>query len=381
LDQHFLVEPDYAIGYEFAVALVLGLVLMVWLPRLSAGRALWLCAVLASVVVGGQSWLYVRHGLVLPVVSSVCLIAVAFVLNMVDGYWIEGRSKRQLARLFGTYVPPELVQKMVQAPADYTMQASSKELTVMFCDMHGFTHLAETLSPVQLQQLLNRTLSMLTHIIGQHHGTIDKYMGDCVMAFWGAPVANPLHASQAVQAGLAIEQAMVSLNAQHAALQLPPIKVGIGINTGSMLVGDMGSDIRRSYTVVGDAVNLAARLESLSRTYGCTMLVGQATQQQTPNVAWQWLDRVQVKGKDDAVRIYAPSSATPQELELWAQCLLAYGQQEWVLCLHCLHDLAQRPGVQGTGRAHLYDLYAQRVAQFQVRPPPQPWQGVMRYVH
>jgi adenylate cyclase len=206
-------------------------------------------------------------------------------------------------------------------------------------------------------------------------------MGDCVMAFWGAPVANPLHASQAVRAGLAIEQAIDVLNVQHMALGLPAIKVGIGINTGSMLVGDMGSDIRRSYTVVGDAVNLAARLESLSRAYGCAMLVGPSTQQQTPDVPWQWVDWVQVKGKDDAVQIYTPSSATAPELELWAQCLLAYRQRQWVLCLQHLNHLMQLPDVQGTHRAHLYALYAQRVGQYQTSPPPTSWQGIMRHVH
>src|SRR5207253_10469855 len=154
----------------------------------------------------------------------------------------------ELASLFGTYVPPQLVNEMVKDPASYSMKAASKELTVMFCDMRGFTRMSEQMEPTQLQELLNAVFSRLTDIIRANRGTIDKYMGDCVMAFWGAPVETPLHAELAVKSAIEMSQAVRAINAEHRARGMPESGVGTGINTGIMCVGDMGSDIRRSYT-------------------------------------------------------------------------------------------------------------------------------------
>ncbi len=219
------------------------------------------------------------------------MIVAAFILNMSWGYLVESRASRRLANLFGTYVPPELVVEMRADPERYSMRAESKELTVMFCDMRGFTQMAEEMPPAELQDFLNTIFSRLTEVISAHRGTVDKYMGDCVMAFWGAPVDTADHAKLAVRAAVDMAAVVRELNAQnHRKTGRPEVSVGIGINTGVMSVGDMGSAVRRSYTVVGDAVNLASRIEGLGVHYGVEIVASEATQLLAPAFAWQELD-------------------------------------------------------------------------------------------
>jgi adenylate cyclase len=228
LDRRFLVKPDYAIGYEVVALLLAGVVLAAVLPALSALQACFMALLVGGGLIGLNLWLYLADGLVLPMASQVFVVAASFVLNMSYGYFIESRSKRELVQLFGTYVPPELVQEMMQDPGRYSMQARNEELTVMFCDMRGFTQLSEHMEPVALQQLLNRLFNELTTLIRASRGTVDKYMGDCVMAFWGAPVTTPNHASLAVGAALAMKQAIERINKEPGYSQMPTIGMGIG---------------------------------------------------------------------------------------------------------------------------------------------------------
>ena len=185
LDGRMLVKPDYSLGYQLTMVVVVGVLLAFALPVLSALRATLLSVVMLVALGALDFWLYTAQGLVLPLASSLFVLLSAFALNMSYGYFVESRSKRDLANLFGTYVPPELVSEMLKDPDSYTMQAESRELTVMFCDMRGFTQLSEKMEPAQLQALLNTVFSRLTQVVRSHRGTIDKYMGDCIMAFWG----------------------------------------------------------------------------------------------------------------------------------------------------------------------------------------------------
>jgi adenylate cyclase len=383
LDGGLISKPDYALGYEIIVLVSAGLVLALALPLLSAGRAVALSAGVVAGVVGLNFWLYLGHGLVLPLASTLVMAVFAFALNMSYGYLVESRSKRELAQLFGTYVPPELVDEMVKHPDRYSMTATTRELTVMFCDMRGFTQLSETMEPTQLQALLNTVFSRLTTVIRNHRGTIDKYMGDCVMAFWGAPVHTPNHATLAVQAAQGMVAAIEQVNREHAREGLPAIGVGIGINTGAMCVGDMGSTLRRSYTVVGDAVNLGARLEGLSRLYGSDIIVSETTQVQATQFRWQELDRVRVKGKASAVTIYTPlathDTAPPnpeqaEELRQWQLALQAWREQDWDPCEHHLHNLRRQ-----NEKKVLYRLYAERVALARQHPPHPMWDGTTHF--
>ncbi|MFN3493173.1 MAG: CHASE2 domain-containing protein, partial [Hydrogenophaga sp.] len=378
LDGNLLVRPDYALGYEVVVLVVSGLLLALALPWLSAARALALSLGVMAVLVGLNLWLYLGHNLVLPLATSLVTAALAFALNMSYGYLVESRSKRELAHLFGTYVPPELVDEMVKNPDRYSMAADARELTVMFCDMRGFTRLSETMAPTELQALLNRVFSRLTQVIRQHRGTIDKYMGDCVMAFWGAPVATADHASLAVQAALDMVLEIDAINREHARNGLPQIQVGIGLNSGDMCVGDMGSDVRRSYTVIGDAVNLASRLEGLTVRYGVATVASERTRELATGFDWQALDRVRVKGKAQAVAIHTPlgpagaaTAARSQEMALWNQFLAAWRQQDWDRCDVLLLNL-QRQNAEKV----LYQRTAERVALMRAFPPAAGWDGI-----
>lgn len=381
LDGKLLVKPDYAVGFEVLMLLLVGVTLAVTLPLLTATKAVALSVAMLAGVFGLNLWLYLSYELVFPLASSVVMVLTAFALNMSYGYFVESRSKRELANLFGTYVPPELVDEMVKDPDSYSMKASSKELTVMFCDMRGFTKLSEKMEPTELQALLNEVFTRLTDIIRANRGTIDKYMGDCVMAFWGAPVETPSHAQLAVKTAIEMSAAVTKLNAEYRAKGIPEIGVGIGLNTGTMCVGDMGSDIRRSYTVIGDAVNLGSRLEGLSKTYGTEIVVSESTRKMAPDFAWLELDKVRVKGKEQAVGIYFPMGSSDKldkneatELKTWATVLKAYRNQDWDQCDVQLLNL-ERMGA----KKFLYQLYVERVASMRLLPFDPGWDGATNF--
>ena len=381
LDGKVFVKPDYAAGFEVVVLILSGLLLAFGLPLLSAFKAVVTSAAVVVVLIGLNFWLYLSYSLVLPLASALIMALTAFVLNMSYGYFVESKSKRDLANLFGSYVPPELVKEMVKDPDSYTMKATTKELTVMFCDMRGFTKMSETMEAAQLQALLNSVFSRLTDLIRNNRGTIDKYMGDCVMAFWGAPVDTQDHACLAVKTALEMVHAMRVLNEEHREKGLPEIGIGIGLNTGIMCVGDMGSDIRRSYTVIGDSVNLGARLEGLSKTYGVDIVVSDSTRKMANNFIWQELDKVRVKGKDNAVAIYCPFPSlgiidhdVNAELNMWEMTLKAYRMQAWGPCEIQLLNLQRL-----NAKKYLYQLFAERVAFMRLLPFDPEWDGATNF--
>jgi adenylate cyclase len=388
LDGRIFVKPDYAVGYEFIALMLAGLILAFALPVLSAPKAVALSAAVITALVGMNFWLYLGAGLVLPLATALVMALTAFALNMSYGYFVESKSKRQIANLFGTYVPPELVDEMVKDPDSYNMKAASKELTVMFCDMRGFTKMSETMEPTQLQGLLNDVFSRLTNVIRNNRGTIDKYMGDCVMAFWGAPVDSPDHAALSVKTAIEMAVEVRKINEEHRSKGMPEIGVGIGLNTGMMCVGDMGSSVRKSYTVIGDSVNLGSRLEGLSKTYGVDIVVAESTKKLTPDMAWQELDKVRVKGKDQAVSIFRPIAILDQlpkeqaaELKLWAAFLKSYRAQDWEQCdlqmLNMERTISTKAGI--SANKYLYQLYSERVASMRLLPFDPSWDGATNF--
>ena len=381
LDGKVFVKPDYAVGFEVVILILSGLLLVFALPFLSAPKAIAVSVAVVGALVGLNFWLYLGFGLVLPLAGALLMALTAFALNMSYGYFVESKSRRDLADLFGTYVPPELVDEMVKDAASYNMKATTKELTVMFCDMRGFTQMSESMEPTQLQALLNSVFSRLTDQIRGNRGTIDKYMGDCVMAFWGAPVDTPDHASLAVKTALEMAHAIRKLNEEHRSNGLPEIGVGMGLNTGTMCVGDMGSSIRRSYTVIGDSVNLGSRLEGLSKIYAVDIVASQSTRQLANHFAWQELDKVRVKGKDNAVAIFCPvaplnriDSDTAAELKTWAMALKAYRAQDWDQCDLQLLNLQRL-----NAKKYLYQLYAERVVSMRSLPFDPEWDGATNF--
>jgi len=292
-----------------ALLLVLGGVLAAAMPMLGAPGVLGLGALSASGVwiAGAVAWSH--HGVLLPVAATLLAVAALTLLNLSLGYLIEGRARRAVAGLFGEYVSPALVERMMRDPQRYSRASSeNRELTILFVDIRGFTRIAETMDPEALREYINVFLTVMTEIVHRHGGTLDKYIGDAVMAFWGAPLEDARHADHAVAAALAMLEAVERLNTMLAGRGMPPLRIGVGVNTGVVRVGDLGSRLRRAYTVIGDPVNLAARFEGLTRQYDAPIIVGETTMRQAGGQRFRALGSARVAGREEPVLIYAPES-------------------------------------------------------------------------
>ena len=374
-------KPSYVLGADVILMLLIGGVMVFLLPLLSPWKAtLATLATLAlALAINLGFWQY-EH-ILLPLAASLLVIVVLYAMNMSWGYFVESRAKRQLTGLFGQYVPPELVDEMARDPENYSMAGRKAELTVLFSDVRGFTTISEGLQPDQLATLMNLYLGAMTEVIRRHRGTLDKYIGDAIMAFWGAPVDDPQHAKNAVVTALEMQKALVELNKDLVAKGWPELKIGVGANTGPMTVGDMGSPVRQSYTVMGDAVNLGSRLEGITKQYGVGIIVGEGTRDLVKkDFVFRELDLVKVKGKDKPVGIFEPlglEGEVPQELldenRLWNQALRAYRSQDWDQAEVALLNLSRaRPH-------HLYEVYQERIAHYRKEPPGEGWDGSWKF--
>jgi len=363
---------------NLVLIVVLGIFLALMLPWFSP---LWgtVVAITALGVMLGLNLFAYQKGILLPLASLLASSIGIFLFNIAYGYFVEFRSKRLITGLFGQYVPPEFVDKMAQNPSNFSMEGESRELTILFSDVRGFTTIAESLDAKSLSEFINAFLTPLTQVIHQHRGTIDKYMGDCIMAFWGAPIHDDNHARQGVLSALEMMKAVDLLNLEFVARGWPPIKVGIGLNSGRVSVGNMGSQIRLAYTVMGDAVNLASRLEGITNEYGVAIIIGDETNQQIPDLISRELDKVKVKGKDIAVTIYEPlgfegqvSAEVLEALSLYDQALAAYRAQDWQCAREQFKTLLHHHAY--TGKI-LYELYLERIMYLSQNPPGTYWDG------
>lgn len=378
LDETLPQHPGYLLGAEFLLLLILGPLLVWLLIRFSPLVASITCLILLLLLFAGNVALWRYANLDMPLAASLMLIIGLYTLNMAYGYFFESRRKRQLTQLFGQYVVPELVERMSEDPEKYTMVGQSKPLSVLFTDVRSFTQISEGMPADELSRFMNEFLTEISTVIRhQHLGTIDKYIGDCVMAFWGAPVFDPDHAQNAVLAALEIQVAIDKLNPKLAARNWPEISVGVGVNTGNVTVGDMGSQFRMNYTVMGDAVNLASRVESLTKYYGVSILVSEYTRAAAPDLVYREIDRVRVVGKNDAVTLYEPQALAANNaslLALFHECLKLYRKQEWDLAEMQLLNLQKLDA-----DCKLYTLYLQRIQSFRQNPPPADWDGIHNF--
>jgi adenylate cyclase len=382
LDGRFKSRPDYAPAIEFAQVLAAGLVLAFALAVVTPVYAVLLAAAAFAAAVGFNYYMYAGQDIVLNVFVCLLLIATLFVLNLAWGYFFEFRKGRALVSRFGEYVAPELVARMAENPAAYNMDGESRELTVMFVDVRGFTTISEGLSPKELREYINLYLTAMSEDIrGSHQGTLDKYIGDAVMAFWGAPVAFADHASRAVATSLLMQQSAARLDREFQARGWPSLKIGIGLNSGLMHVGDMGSKIRRAYTVMGDAVNLGSRLEGITKVYGVGIAVGVATRLAAPGFVYRELDLVRVKGKNEPVAIFEPvgkagevGAEVQAEIGEWDEALALVRAQRWDEAWARIRALqAAHP------ERALYALYLRRIDHYRSDPPGADWDGVTTF--
>jgi adenylate cyclase len=381
LDGNIKQRPPYVVGAEFVLLLLAGVALSLLLPMLAPFKSMLVSAVGVLGVIGANLLIFHSGNLVLPLASGLILILVLFTFNMAYGFLVEARGTRLITGLFGQYVPPELVEEMARNPEQFNMAPRAEELSVLFSDVRGFTTISETLSPDDLSLYINDYLTTMSLVIREgHRGTLDKYIGDAVMAFWGAPVANPNHAQDAVLAALDMMKQAKVLNEKFHAKNWPPFAIGIGVNSGVMRVGDMGSQIRKAYTVMGDAVNLGSRLEGITKQYGAGILIGQVTKERISRIVLREIDLVQVKGKDEPIAIYEPLGLEGEvdqglldEIKLWNQALRFYRAQDWdkaELQLINLQKIAQR---------YLYQVFLERIAAYRADPPGPSWKGVHKF--
>jgi adenylate cyclase len=376
--------PQIEFGLIAVLALGSGLAAAFLPTRLSAtGGAL----AIAAWAVGAQAAFL--HGLWLPFVAPVAALALATFAVVLYRYGFVDAQRRFVQMAFRYYLAPDLVNTLAAHPERLQLGGETRMLSIMFSDIRGFTSISESFkaNPQGLSRLINRGfLSPMTHLIMDRHGTIDKYMGDCIMAFWNAPLDDAQHADHACGSALAMLAALEHINDELAAeaaaenRSTPPIHIGVGINTGECVVGNMGSDERFAYTAMGDAVNLASRLEGQSKTYGLSIIIGETTREAAPHWAALELDLIAVKGKEEAVRIYAllgdadyarsPGFAALAEQHV--AMLAHYRAQDWPAAGAAL----DRCRCRDARLAGLYELYDERIAYFAENPPAADWDGV-----
>ena len=372
LDGEIKEKPRYVLGAEVATLLLAGIVLALLIPRLSAvwATGIALAALAAAALVNLWIW---RAGLVLPLAALMLTIAAIYTMNMAYGYFVESRAKRRIAGRFREYVPPEVVAKLELDPDLYD-KPKAAELTILFADIRGFTGISETLEPDVLREYINEYLTEMSMIIrNRYRGTLDKYIGDAIMAFWGAPMVDAEHARNGVLCALEMQKQCAPLNARFAARGWPSLRIGVGVNSGTVRVGDMGSRIRRAYTAMGDAVNVASRLEGRTKIYGVEILVGEATRGRVKDVVFREVDRIKVKGKDEAVTIYEPLGLGDKKAELqpWDDVLRTYRARDWDAAEARLVSLQRSD--PGCG---LYSAYLKKIQELRRQPPPAEWDGV-----
>ena len=382
LDQSFKSKPTFMVAVELIELFLLAALVIFLYPRLSSTSA----AVIFSLLIASMLWmniytwneLHIDNFLATPLI----LLFILFSVQIYFGYFLETKKKNKLGKIFGQYIPAELVADMSHSEHEFSLESKSKQMTVLFSDVRGFTTISENRSPDELSELINQILTPITKVIHHNHGTIDKYIGDAVMAFWGAPLEDKNHAYNAVLTALNFAPVLDQINTDFLQKGWPKINVGIGINSGTMNVGNMGSEFRMAYTVMGDAVNLGARLEGLTKQYGVQILVSEFTKSATPEFAYLTIDRVKVKGKNEPVSIFEPlcllSEVTVEMEQMITQSHTAYAfylDKQWDNAKSTLLDLKRK-----YPEKLVFQIYLDRIDEYKESPPSDDWDGVFTHI-
>ena len=380
-NEPFPSKPDWEEGAVIATIVVSGVFLSLVYPML--GPALLLLSSLSFMlgITALNFKLWSDYNLDISLIIIIFLILLITLVNLTYGFLKEGLSRRAIKGMFDQYVPPAHIDSMLNNSDAYNFEGESKELSVLFFDIRSFTNISESLSAGQLKTLLNDFFTPITGIIFDHNGTIDKYVGDMVMAFWGAPLDDSDHRLHAVQAALKMLEKVEELKVEFKERGFPEVNIGIGINSGFMNVGDMGSTYRRSYTVLGDAVNLGSRLEGITKNYGVKLLIGEETHDHLEGFLCRLIDKVQVKGKEQPIRIYQPlcmeddaDEALLGLVDEYHRAYKHYVEQDWDEAQRIFTNLKKRdPGVM------LYDVYLDRIDELREADLEADWDGTFRY--
>jgi class 3 adenylate cyclase/CHASE2 domain-containing sensor protein len=407
LTNQFLNRPEFVDAAEMAIALLTGLIMIVLVPWVGARWAL-VFFLTVSIGSGAASWfLYTEQRMIVDAAYGVTAVLIIYVTLTYMGYASEEAQRRQTRDAFSKYLSPAMVEQVVEDPTLLTLGGSTRDMTLLFCDVRGFTSISELFDAEGLTVLINKLLTPLTDIILAKNGTIDKYMGDCIMAFWNAPMDDPKHAEDGCRSALEMVAAMAPLNARleqeakDEGRKHLDLKVGLGLNSGDAVVGNMGTAQRMDYSVLGDTVNTAARLEGQSKSYGTDIVIGPNTYQQVQEFAIIELDNIQVKGKTVGLQIYAlmgdeevaKDPAFIAVKEAVSEMIREYRNQAWDKA----RELADKVRAAAEAAADtkvgpvlavkaaasdrfkldvLCDLYESRIRQYEADPPPADWDGV-----
>ena len=389
-----LERPGYAIGAEVCLAILVGLIFIVLAPILGAIPVAALGAAISTAVVGLAWYFFLQQRILLDVVYPLVTGIAVFLTMVFVNYAREEAQRRQIRSAFSHYISPDLVEQLAQEPDRLMLGGETRTLTILFSDVRGFTSISESYkdNPQALTSLLNRLLTPLSHAVMQHGGTIDKYMGDAIMAFWNAPLDNPMHATNACAAALTMMENLDQVNSERAeeaktaGTDFVPLRIGVGLNTGDCVVGNMGSDMRFDYSVLGDAVNLASRLEGQSEMFGVPIILGSSTAELVRDeFAVLELDALRVKGKTEPEIVYTLiGSRRDIPVEIFetlesgmGEMLVAYRTRKWAAASKAITRLRKLDVAPlGLDLSVLFDLYAKRIAEFRRSPPPKNWDGV-----
>jgi adenylate cyclase len=383
-------QPIYGIAIEFTTALVFGLLVIAFAPLFGPVTLVALGAAFATGLIGTSVYFYVQHRLLIDFSYPLMSTTSIYLTLIFSSFVREQAQRRQIRSAFGQYLSPALVEQLAQSPEKLVLGGEEREMTIMFSDMRGFTSISETYKsdPQGLTALMNRFLTPLTNAILNRKGTIDKYMGDAIMAFWNAPLDDKDHQLNACEAALDMLERVDELNqareqeAKDEGRPFIPLNAGIGLNTGTCVVGNMGSDQRFDYSVFGDSVNLASRLEGQSKEYGFPIIVGSKTALAVKDrFAILELDFIMVKGKKEPEVIYAiagrqdtAQSGRFQRLRnLTIEMLACYRSRDWDGALAAIER--GRKTDEANSLELLYRLYEARIRGYLEDPPPQDWNG------
>ena len=383
-------QPNYGIAFEFATALVFGLLVIAFAPLFGPITLVGLGAVFATALIGTSWYFYTQHRLLIDFTYPLMSTTAIYLTLIFSSFVREQQQRKQIRGAFAQYMSPALVEQLAQSPEKLVLGGEEREMTIMFSDVRGFTTISESYKrdPQGLTALMNRFLTPLTNAILARKGTIDKYMGDAIMAFWNAPLDDKAHEINACEAAIDMLDRIDELNklrkeeADAGGHVYIPLNVGIGLNTGVCVVGNMGSDLRFDYSVLGDSVNLASRLEGQSKEYGFPIIVGSKTALAAKEkFAILELDFIMVKGKKEPEVIYAIAgrddiarSGRFQRLRnLTIEMLACYRSRDWEGALAAIER--GRKTDEGLVLERLYNLYEARIRHFLENPPPEDWNG------
>jgi adenylate cyclase len=379
LQRDFRVRISRPVVFVFAatVAILTGITVML----ASGYMQLLLTALLYAGALTAFIAVAFRQAVWVDAVMVLMSLGFAFAITTAFSYATEGRQKRQIKQAFSHYMSDLLIQDLMKNPEKLRLGGERKVLTVFFSDLAGFTSLSEKLNPEEVVTLLNRYLTAMTDIILESGGIIDKYEGDAIMAFWGAPLPQEDHALRACHAAVDNQKRLVALREEFARLGLPPVHARIGINTGEMIIGNMGSSQRFDFTVIGDQVNLASRLEGAGKEYGTSIIISEETcRQARDHIEVRELDLLQVKGKEIPVRIFEllarkgeMEAGLAEAVIVFSKGLELYRNRQWVEAMTAFGQVRQLKPDDGPSMT-----FTRRCEIFLKEPPPGDWDGVFR---